>query len=90
MFMSFQGRKGPVMYLQAGLTITSLLRQTSSATALFGGEPARTFYLERSQTLGPAASWHTVAGPLPGTNRLQTLTDPTATGTRNFFRLRAL
>jgi hypothetical protein len=78
------------VYLQAGQTIASLSRQGASATARFGGEPARTFCLERSLTLGPSASWQTVAGPLAGTNRLQTLTDPTATGTKSFFRLRAL
>jgi hypothetical protein len=78
------------VYLQAGLTIASLSRQADSVAALFGGEPAKTFCLERSPTLGPSASWQTVAGPLAGTNRLQTLTDPTATGTRNFFRLRGL
>ena len=78
------------VYLQAGLTITSLSRQAASVTALFGGEPGKTFYLERSPTVGPAAEWQTVAGPLAGTNCLQTLTDPTATGTRNYFRLHAL
>lgn len=78
------------VYLQAGLTIASLSRQTASATALFGGEPGKAFYLERSPTLRPAASWQTVAGPLAGTNRLQTLTDPTVAGTASFFRLRAL
>jgi len=78
------------VYFQAGLTIASLSRQGAAAAALFGGEPARTFCLERSSALGPSASWQTVAGPLAGTNRLQTLTDPAATGPRNFFRLRAL
>ena len=77
------------VYLQAGQTIASLSRQAASATVLFGGEPGKTFYLERSTTLGPGADWQTVAGPLAGTNRLQTLTDPGATGTRNFFRLHA-
>jgi hypothetical protein len=78
------------VYLQAGHTIASLSRQASSTTVVFGGEPGKTFYLERSPTLGPGADWQTVAGPLAGTNRLQTLTDPTAAGARNFFRLHAL
>jgi hypothetical protein len=77
------------VYLQAGLTIASLSRQAAFATALFGGEPGKTFYLERSPTLGPAADWQTVAGPLAGTNCLQKLTDPMTRETRNFFRLRA-
>ena len=77
------------VYLQAGLTVASLTREGPSATASYGSEPGRTFYLERSLALGASASWQTVAGPLAGTNRLQTLTDPAATDTRSFFRLRA-
>jgi len=76
------------VYLQAGLTIASLTRGGASATASYGGEPGRTFYLERSLALGASASWQTVAGPLAGTNRLQTLTDPAAPDSRSFFRLR--
>jgi len=78
------------VYLQAGLTVAPLARQGITATAVFGGEMGRTFYLEPSPALGPSALWRTVAGPLTGTNRLQTLTDPAATGTRSFFRLRAM
>lgn len=77
------------VYLQAGLSIISLTRQGSSATALYGGEPGRTFWLERSSGFGPSASWQTVAGPVAGTNRLQTLTDPAAVGSANFYLLRA-
>jgi len=77
------------VYLQAGLTTASLSRQGASASVLFGGEATRTFYLERSLELGPSALWQTVAGPLTGTSRLQTITDPTAPAGRGFFRLRA-
>ena len=77
------------LYLQAGLTIASLTRQGPAVTASYGGEPNRTFYLERSLALGASGAWQTVAGPLAGTNRVQTLTDPTATNSRSFFRLRA-
>jgi hypothetical protein len=77
------------IYLQAGLTITSLVRQGTSTSALFGGEAARTFYLERSPALGTPASWQTVAGPLTGTGRLQTLTDPAGSASQYFFRLRS-
>jgi hypothetical protein len=77
------------VYLQAGLTVTSLSPQGATATALFGGEAARTFYLERSLELGPSAFWQTVAGPLTGTSRLQTISDPAAPGGRSYFRLRA-
>ncbi len=77
------------VHFQAGLTLTSLSRQGASATALFGGEATRTFYLERSLELGPSALWQTVAGPLAGASRLQTLTDPAAPGGKGFFRVRA-
>jgi hypothetical protein len=77
------------VYLQAGVTAASVSPQGASATVLFGGEAARTFYLERSPVLGPSAAWQTVAGPLAGTSRLQTMTDPTAPAGQSFFRLRA-
>jgi hypothetical protein len=77
------------VYLQAGLTIASLVRQGVSTTALFGGEAAKSFYLERSLTPGTSASWETVAGPLAGTGRLQRLTDPTGQAGQYFFRLRS-
>ncbi|HYG36079.1 MAG TPA: hypothetical protein VEC99_14915 [Clostridia bacterium] len=77
------------VYLQAGRILHALSRQESTVTALFGGEPGRTFFLERTSTLGPAAVWDTVAGPLAGTNRLQTLTSSAGTGSAGFFRLRA-
>jgi hypothetical protein len=77
------------VYLQAGLTIASLRRQGAAATILFGGEAAKTFYLERGLALGQPGSWQTVAGPLSGACRLQTLTDPAAPSGPSFFRLRA-
>ena len=77
------------VYLQAGVTAASVSRQAGSATVLFGGEAARTFYLERSPVLGPSAAWQTVAGPLSGTSRLQTMADPAAPPGQSFFRLRA-
>jgi len=48
------------VYLQGGLTVTSLTRQGTAATVLFGGEATRTFYLERSMALGrqlPGKQW---------------------------------
>jgi hypothetical protein len=77
------------VYFQAGLTINTLARAGATATASFGGEPGRSYYLERSAELSAAGTWQTVAGPLAGTNRLQTLTDPAAPAGNTFFRLRA-
>jgi hypothetical protein len=76
------------VYLQAGLAINALARQGTTATALFGGDAARTFYLERSLVLGPAAVWQTIAGPLTGASRLQTLQDAAAPAEGGYFRLR--
>ncbi|MBI5388438.1 MAG: hypothetical protein HZA90_27550 [Verrucomicrobia bacterium] len=77
------------VYLQAGLTVASWSRQGPSMTASFGGEPGQTFYLERAPGLGLSNQWQTVAGPLAGTNRLQSLVDATATGSQGFYRLKA-
>lgn len=75
--------------LQASQTVNSLVRQGHSMTVGFGGEPGRTYFLERSQLLGISNTWQVVAGPLAGTNRLLTLTDTTATNLQGFYRLRA-
>jgi len=77
------------VYFQAGLTLASLTAHGSSAKASFGGEPGRSFYLERIQALGGTAFWETVAGPLAGVSRLQTLTDPAAPSGRGFYRVRS-
>ena len=58
---------------QAGSTIDSLARQGAAAQVSFRGELGKTFYLERSPVLGPAAAWQTVAGPLAGSDGPQTL-----------------
>jgi len=77
-----------VMYLQAGLTVNSLVHQGAVATASFGGMPGTNFYLERAVRLGGSASWQAVAGPLRGMNRLQTLADFTAELGMHFYRVR--
>jgi hypothetical protein len=77
------------VHLQAGLTVSSLVREGPSVTAVFGGEPGRTFFLERTTALGPSAQWETVAGPLAGGNRLQSLTDDAAISPEGFFRVRS-
>jgi hypothetical protein len=76
------------VFLQAGLTLHALELQSSTLTARFGGEPGRTFYLERSTALGAAAGWETVAGPLRGDQRMQSLTDAAPADTHLFYRLR--
>jgi hypothetical protein len=77
------------VYLQAGLTISSITRQGSSATVQFGGESGKVFYLEYSPVPSVSGLWQTAAGPLSGSNCLQTLTDPAASPSGAFFRLLA-
>lgn len=76
------------VYFQAGLTLAAQERGAAT-TALFGGEPGKTFRLERTLVLGPTAQWQTVAGPLAGTNRLQRLTDAPPPPAQAFYRVRA-
>ncbi len=77
------------VYLQAGLTVSSLTRDGQAMTVRFGGELGQRFFLERKSALGLSGPWQTVAGPLTGTNRLQTLTDPNAKDAQVLYRLRA-
>ena len=76
------------VYLQAGLTVAWLTREGPSTTVGFGGDPGQSYYLDRASALDPSSTWETVAGPLVGTNRLQTLTDPRAAIPQAFYRLR--
>jgi hypothetical protein len=76
------------MYFQAGVTISQLTCQGTTAKAWFGGEPGKSFYLERCSSLGPTLLWETVAGPLTGASNLQSLTDPAIPNGLGLFRLR--
>ena len=73
--------------LQAGLTINSLIREGNSTTATFGGEAGKNFCLERSTRLDSYGDWQIVAGPIAGTNRLQTLMDRAGPAGTAFFRI---
>jgi hypothetical protein len=76
------------LQFQAGLTISSMTKQGPTVTASFAGEPGRNFYLERASTLGSGASWQTVAGPVLGFDRLQSLKDAAGSAGQSFYRLR--
>lgn len=76
-------------YFNAGLNIARLHRTNETTSATFGTRFQSRFYLEASPALDEAALWTTVAGPVNGNNRLQTLTDPNAFGEPpRFYRLR--
>ena len=76
------------VYLQAGFTIDELTRQSSSATVCFGAEPGWQYSLEYRSGLIPSGTWESVAGPVPGLGRLQSLTATNLHQGNGFFRLR--
>lgn len=76
------------VYLQAGLTADSIVREGTAAITTFVGAPNANFYLERTAGFEGAGAWQTVAGPLRGMSRVQKLVDLNANGTRHFYRLR--
>lgn len=81
-------------HFQAGTTIARLTRNQTQVTTTFATQPSNaarqfSYYLEASPAPDGLAPWTTVAGPLRGNNRLNTLAapvDPVATET--FYRLR--
>lgn len=79
-------------YFQAGNTIARLDRTNGQAVVTFGTQPltfvrSYSYFLEAQDALDADAPWTTVAGPLTGNNRLQSLSDPLGDGNR-FYRLR--
>jgi hypothetical protein len=76
------------IYLQAGLTVNSVTRDSAGAKVSFVGEPGKTVFLQRRDSLGSGLSWQTVAGPLAGTNRVQVLSDPSPASGSGFYRLK--
>ncbi len=79
-------------YYQAGTTIARLARTNGNMVATFGTQPysvvrSYSYFLEAQDALDPQAEWATVAGPVTGNNRLQTLSDPIVNAGR-FYRLR--
>lgn len=78
------------VYLQAGIVIASLIRESGSITATFGSEPGRSYYLERAAQCSVTALWQAIAGPLRGDGRMQTLIDTAANEAQHYYRLRTL
>ncbi len=76
------------VYLQAGLTANSIVRDGTAAITKFVGTPNANFYLERTAGFEGAGAWQVVAGPLKGMSRLQKLVDLNADGATYFYRLR--
>jgi hypothetical protein len=80
-------------YFQADTTIARLAPTNSSVTATFATLPSNvarqySYFLEANAALDGIELWTTVAGPVRGDNRLQTLTDSETTQPQRFYRLR--
>jgi len=75
------------MWFQAGVTIASMSRQGGVTTMEAVTRRGGSYVFEGSRTLGPEARWEVVAGPVTGTDRLETFTHQSGEGTW-FYRLR--
>ena len=79
-------------YFQAGTTISGITQTDGSTVVTFGTQLSNaarrySYFLEAQDALDAEAPWTTVAGPVTGNNRLQTLSEPT-TEPQRFYRLR--
>lgn len=79
-------------HYQAGTTISRLERANSNVVVTFGTQLSNaarrySYYLEAHSAPGAEETWTTVAGPVTGNNRLQTMSDPLAQPWR-LYRLR--
>lgn len=81
-----------VLYLhfQAGITITSIVRQTTGATITFGAPADGTYVLESSTNLASASGWTPIEGTAPGTDHFETLSDEDTDGATRYYRVRQL
>ncbi len=77
------------MYLQAGLTISSLNVTNQTATLTFGGERGKQFVVEASAEAGDRTGWSSVSPPIPGTNYLRVQTLSVTNRSLGFFRVRS-
>lgn len=76
------------MYFQAGTSIGFFDHSIAGNTLKFGTETGKNYYVESSKELGPAADWKTIAGPLTGTGKLETIGGLAAGPEPAFYRLR--
>lgn len=79
-------------YFQAGTTISGVVQTNGSTVVTFGTQLSNvarrySYYLEAHSALDVDLPWTTVAGPVLGDNRLQTLSEP-ITEPQRFYRLR--
>lgn len=75
------------MWFQAGITIASVSRQAGTTTLGAATRKGSTYVVEATPALGPVARWEVVAGPVAGTDRLETFTHQSG-GEAMYYRLR--
>lgn len=73
---------------QSGTTIANIVHLQGKVVLTFGTESGKTYFIETAENLGDGNNWHTVLGPIDGTDRLLTeeLSAPSVASA--FFRLR--
>lgn len=77
------------LHFQAGYTISKIERTNNVVANSFGTRTGSRFYLEGNSVLGDSSPWTTIAGPVSGNSRLQTLNDAAGFAeTNRFYRLR--
>ncbi len=79
-------------YFQAGTSIDGIAQTNGSTVVTFGTQLSNlarrySYYLEARSALDADSPWTTVAGPVTGNNRLQTLSE-SITEPQRFYRLR--
>ena len=73
---------------QAGTTIADLKLSADGTTARFGTDAGKTYFVEATDALVSSPVWTTVAGPVVGTDRLESASIPGPSGSARYFRLR--
>jgi hypothetical protein len=74
---------------QAGINILSITNTQNNNTVTYGSVTNQNFWLESSTSLNDSNGWNIVAGPLLGTDYLQSLTDTNISGPTRFYRIKA-
>ena len=78
------------VHFQAGITITSVVRQADSAAVSFGAPVGGSYALEYSTNLATSTVWTPIDSTVPGDDHFQTLLDPDADGSTRFYRVRQI
>lgn len=72
----------------AGIVLADVRLNADNTVVRFGTDTGVNYWVESSSELGVNAAWKSVAGPISGTGRLESVTLPGAPAVRAFYRLR--